>query len=216
MINGIRLKVCGLTTREDAEFAASQGADYLGFILHPKSPRFISLAAFSALAQPLTTPRKVAVSVEPTLAELAQMNAAGFDFFQVHFRADLPASTVASWAETVGVNRLWLAPKLPPALDVPAALLPLTETFLLDTFDADKFGGTGRTGDWGKFARHQQTYPAKTWILSGGLNPENIGAALRESGAQFVDVNSGIESAPGVKDHAKLEALVRGINARGA
>jgi phosphoribosylanthranilate isomerase len=215
MINGIRLKVCGLTTRADAEFAASQGADYLGFILYPKSPRFISLAAFSALAQPLATPRNVAVTVEPTLVELAQMNAAGFDFFQVHFRADLPASTVASWAETVGVDRLWLVPKLPPALDLPAALLPLAETFLLDTFDADKFGGTGRTGDWGRFARYQQAYPAKTWILSGGLNPENIGEAIRQSDARFIDVNSGIESAPGVKDHAKLDALVHGINARG-
>ena len=216
MINGIRLKVCGLTTRADAEFAASQGADYLGFILYPKSPRFISLATFSALAQPLTTPRKVAVSVEPTLAELAQMSAAGFDFFQVHFRADVPASTVASWAETVGVNRLWLAPKLPPALDVPAVLRPLAGTFLLDTFDAEKFGGTGRVSDWGKFARHQQADPTKTWILSGGLTPDNIGDALQQSGAQFVDVNSGVESAPGVKDHGKLEALVRGIHARGA
>ena len=95
-------------------------------------------------------------------------------------------------------------------------LRPLAGTFLLDTFDAEKFGGTGRVSDWGKFARHQQADPTKTWILSGGLTPDNIGDALQQSGAQFVDVNSGVESAPGVKDHGKLEALVRGIHARGA
>ena len=70
------------------------------------------------------------------------------------------------------------------------------------------FGGTGQTGDWAKFADHQQANPKRTWILSGGLNPENIGEALRASGARFVDVNSGVESAPGVKDREKLQRLV--------
>jgi phosphoribosylanthranilate isomerase len=139
---------------------------------------------------------------------LADFNAAGFDFFQIHFRHDLPATQVAAWAETVGVDRLWLAPKLPPAVDVPPTLLPLAKHFLLDTFHADKFGGTGATGDWEKFARHQRSHADKTWILSGGLNPDNIGAALRSSGARFVDVNSGVESAPGIKDQEKLKRFV--------
>jgi phosphoribosylanthranilate isomerase len=98
---------------------------------------------------------------------------------------------------------------------VATAWLPLAETFLLDTFHAEKFGGTGRTGDWEKFARHQQAHPQKTWILSGGLNPENIGEALRRSGARFVDVNSGVESAPGAKDHAKIELFVAALQLAG-
>jgi len=205
MIDGIRFKVCGLTSLVDAEFADRCGADYFGFILYPQSPRHISLETFRAMAPRLPGRRKVAVAVEPTVRDLAAMKAAGFDFFQIHFRPEAPTPTVASWAETVGSDRLWLAPKLPPATDVPAALLPLAKYFLLDTFHADKFGGTGVTGDWAKFARHRQAHPEKKWVLSGGLNPENIGEALRASGARLVDVNSGVESAPGVKDHALLK-----------
>lgn len=208
MIDGIRFKVCGVTSHVDAEFADRCGADYLGFILYPKSPRYVALETYRAMAARLPERRKVAVSVEPTPAELGMMRAAGFDFFQIHFKHDLPVETVMAWSKVVGVERLWLAPKLPPATDVPPAFLPLAKYFLLDTFHADKFGGTGLTGDWAKFARHQRAQPDKTWILSGGLNAENIGEALRASGARFVDVNSGVESAPGVKDPAKLKSFV--------
>lgn len=209
MIDGIRIKVCGLTSHVDAEFADRCGVDYLAFNLYAKSPRFIPLATYQAMASRLPARRKVAVSVEPTLPELAAMNAVGFDFFQIHFdAAKTSIATVASWAETVGVDRLWLAPKLSPEMEVAPALLPLADTFLLDTFHAGGFGGSGRTGDWAKFARHRANHPEKTWILAGGLTPENIGDALRASDARFVDVNSGVESAPGVKDHAKLKAFV--------
>ena len=209
MIDGIRLKVCGLTSLVDAELADGCGADYLGFILYPKSPRHIALGTFQAMAPRLPERRKVAVLVEPTGAELAAAEAAGFDFFQIHFRPEFAAAAVAAWSATVGPERLWLAPKLPPELDLPAALLPGAKHFLLDTFHAAGFGGSGQTGDWGKFARHRAAHPEKTWILAGGLTPENIGEALRLSGTRFVDVNSGVESAPGLKDPAKLRRFVQ-------
>lgn len=212
MIDGIRLKVCGLTSLVDAEFADRCGVDYLGFIFFPKSPRYLPLASFEAMAKRLPDRKKVAVTVEPTPAELAGLNAAGFDYFQIHFHHDRPIAQVASWAETVGVDRLWLAPKLPPGVDVPVAQLPLARHFLLDTFHADKFGGTGATGDWAKFSRHQRANPDITWVLSGGLSPDNIGEALRASGARFVDVNSGVESAPGVKDQEKLKRFVVAVH----
>lgn len=208
MIDGIRIKVCGLTSIVDAEFADRCGADYLGFILYPKSPRALSLETFRAMEPRLPGRKKVAVSVEPKPGELAEMDAGGFDFFQIHFRPDLPQETVEAWSKAVGADRLWLAPKLPPGTDVAPELLPFANCFLLDTFHAEKFGGTGETGDWGKFSRHQLAHADKTWILSGGLSPENIGDALRQSGAHFVDVNSGVESAPGVKDEAKLKRFV--------
>jgi len=211
MIDGIRIKVCGLRSHVDAEFADDCGADYLGFILYPKSPRYLPLESFRAMAARLPDRRKVAVSVEPTLGELREMKETGFDFFQIHFRHDTSVATVAAWREIAGAERLWLAPKLPPGIDVSAELLPLAKFFLLDTFQADKFGGTGATGDWAKFARHKQAHPEQTWILSGGLNPENIGEALRASGARHVDVNSGVESAPGVKDHEKLKRLAGAV-----
>ncbi len=214
MIDGIRIKVCGLTSLVDAEFADGCGADFIGFIFYPQSPRAITLAQFRAM-QPKLPPRKIiAVSVLPAVDELRAFADAGADFFQVHFPSDTPLKNVQAWAKTVGPGKLWLAPKLPPATDVADELLPLAGTFLLDTFHIEKFGGTGETGDWAKFARHQQAHPKRTWVLSGGLNPENIGEALRASGAKFVDVNSGVESAPGVKDREKLKRFVVRLHER--
>ncbi|HTJ79712.1 MAG TPA: phosphoribosylanthranilate isomerase [Rariglobus sp.] len=214
MIDGIRLKTCGLTALVDAEFVDRAGADALGFILYPKSPRHISLLQYKAMAPRLPEGRKrVAVMVEPSAAELAEALEAGFDFFQIHFDpANVPVAAVAAWSQAVGPKRLWLAPKLPPGAEVGGELLPLADTFLIDTFHADGFGGTGRTGDWAGFARQQAAHPEKTWILAGGLNAENITAALTESGAKFVDVNSGVELAPGVKDHVKVRQFVVAIH----
>lgn len=212
MIDGIRVKVCGLTSLVDAECADQCGIDYLGFNFYPKSPRYISLENYRAMAPRLPDRCKVAVTVEPTLTELEALRAAGLDHFQIHFRHDLPLATLAAWSEEVGVDRLWLAPKLPPTVDVLTEWLPLARLFMLDTFHAG-FGGSGQTGDWAKFARHQQAHSEKFWLLAGGLNPENIAEAVRQSGARWVDVNSGVEVAPGVKDHAKLKRFVERLRA---
>ena len=208
MIDGIRLKVCGLSSLVDAEFADRCGADYLGFILYPKSPRFISLGQYRAMASRLPDRRKVAVSVEPTVAELTAMRHAGFDFFQIHFRPETPESQLTAWSRVVGEKHLWLAPKLPPGTSVSPAALAVAKFILFDTFRADGFGGTGQTGDWASFVRHQAEHPHNFWILAGGLNADNIGEALRQTRARLVDVNSGVESAPGVKDEAKLKRFV--------
>jgi phosphoribosylanthranilate isomerase len=212
MIDGIQIKVCGLTSLVDADFADTCGVDYLGFNLYPKSPRYVSLAQYRSMAKRVPERHRVAVTVEPAAGELLAMREAGFDLFQVHFRHDIPLGTIEGWSSEVGPKALWLAPKLPPAVDVPQAWTGLATTLLLDTFDESLFGGTGRVGDWPKFRRHRDAHPGTTWILSGGLNPENVGGALSESGARFVDVNSGIESAPGVKDREKLKAFVVAVH----
>src|SRR3954469_19745792 len=115
MIDGIRFKVCGLTSLVDAEFADRCGADYLGFILYPKSPRHITLEQYRAMAPRLPERRKVAVSVEPTNDELAVMREAGFDYFQIHYRPDAVSDQqLDGWSRLVGEKHLWLAPKLAP------------------------------------------------------------------------------------------------------
>jgi phosphoribosylanthranilate isomerase len=212
MIHGIRLKICGLTSLVDAALADQSGADYLGFVLYAESPRRVTLAQFGAMVARLPARRKVAVMVEPAPADLTAAVQAGFDFCQVLFRME-KATAVAGWVEAVGAERLWLAPKLPAAADLPVTLLPLVGTFLLDAFAADRFGGTGRNADWPKFRRHREAHPEKTWILAGGLNPENIGEALAATGARCIDVNSGVEVSPGVKDAAKLQSLVERLRA---
>ena len=197
----------------DAEFVDCAGADALGFILYPKSPRHVSLLQYKEMARRLPEGRKrVAVMVEPTATGLADALAAGFDCFQIHFdQAKVPVATVAGWSHAIGPKRLWLAPKLTPGVEIKGELLLLADTFLMDTFKADGFGGTGRTGDWAGFARLKAAHPKKTWILAGGLSPENIAAALAESGATFIDVNSGVETSPGIKDHAKVRQLMAEI-----
>lgn len=214
MINGVRLKVCGLTTLVDAEAADGIGADYLGFIFHEKSPRHLTHVQYAAMNERLPSRRRVAVCVEPTVPALAALDQLGFDYFQVHFRADTPVATLAQWSQLIGRLRLWLAPKLPPDQDVRPEWLPLADTFLLDTFHPDKFGGTGETGDWAKFKRHRETHHAHRWILSGGLNPGNVSAAVSATGATLVDVNSGVEQSPGLKSPAKLKALAEALKRR--
>lgn len=216
MIAGIRFKVCGLTSLVDVECADKCGADYLGFNLYPQSPRHVSLEQYRALSKNLPERRKIAISVAPSIAELSAMKAAGFDAFQIHFKADTAIETIKEWSDLVSPERLWLAPKLPPEMDVPVEWLPLAKTILVDTFSTDQFGGSGKTGDWGKFARHQKNHPETTWVIAGGISPENIAEVLKQSDARFVDINSGVETAPGVKDHAKLKQFVVNLNkARG-
>jgi phosphoribosylanthranilate isomerase len=210
MAGRMAFKICGLTSAGDAALAERGGADYLGFILYPLSPRHVSLEQFRALAAGVSR-KKVAVFVTPSVAEIAAALSAGADFIQAHFPPETPFKTLRAWSEAAGASRLWLAPRLPPPLDIPMGWLPLADTFLLDTFDPVKFGGTGQTGDWQKFARHQRAYPGKTWILSGGLSADTIAAALRESEARLVDANSGVESSPGVKDPAKLQAFAAAL-----
>ena len=207
MINGIRVKVCGLTSLVDAEAADAAGADYLGFILYPKSARHISLEQFRSMA-PRLPPRKiVAVVVEPSTEELAAVMAAGFDCVQLHFSNETPFFQAVLWLDVVPPDRLWLAPRIRPGKDLDLAFVPLADTILLDTYHPDAHGGTGQTGDWEKFSGYRQKFRKVHWVLAGGLNPDNISAAITASGARFVDVNSGIEAAPGVKDHAKLKAF---------
>ncbi len=207
MINGIRLKVCGLTSLVDAEAADASGADYLGFIFYSASPRYVSFANYEAMRERLPLRKKVAVSVEPTLTDLVRQRALGFDHFQIHCPAQTPSAVLQAWADTVGSARLWLAPRSPAAMPIPPELLAIAGTILLDTYHPDKMGGTGEAGDWSQFKAYREAHPAKHWILSGGLGPTNILAAVTATGTTWVDVNSGVEQAPGIKSPAKLQAL---------
>ena len=215
MIGDIHFKVCGMKRAEDARLAAELGADFLGFIFYPKSPRYLAIEAYEALAPSLPRgPKRVAVMVEPSLDDLVQARAARFEFFQIHARHDMPLEAVRAWSEAVGAARLWLAPKLPPEAPFPESWLPLADTFLVDTFHAEGFGGSGRTGDWAGFARLTEANPGKRWILAGGLNPDNVVAAIAASGARFVDLNSGVETHPGAKSPEKLRAAAEALRRR--
>ena len=207
MIAGIRIKVCGLTTLVDADAADAAGADFLGFIFYPQSPRFISLAQWRAMAPRLPPRKKVAVAVAPAIDDLHAWLDAGFDAVQIHFPVATPTAMVAKWAEVVGPERLWIAPQMPPGTAFPPEFLLHARTVLWDTYVSEGYGGSGKTGDWAGFRAAHDEHPKATWILAGGLSAENVSAALAASGAKLLDVNSGVEAAPGIKDPGKLAAF---------
>lgn len=213
MVDGVRIKFCGLRSLVDAEFADKLGADFLGSILFPKSPRHVSLSDFVNMAPNLPeTRQRVAVMVTPPPDEIAAADAAGFDRFQIHFPSDTAAEVVRGWSEQVGRDRLWLAPKREPGTPYAESWLEAAQTHLVDTFHQGGFGGSGQTGDWDEFARLRQTHADHTWILAGGLSPDNLSHALTQSGARFVDINSGVETAPGIKNHEKMKQAVLAIH----
>ena len=205
------VKVCGLTRPEDATLAAQLGAKYLGFIFYTPSPRHISLPDFRKMASQLPDAFRVAVDVAPALEKLEEMRELGFEFFQIHFPLDQSKDTLAAWSDLVGRDRLWLAPKVAPEDPFPPFLLDKADTFLVDTYQKDGFGGSGRTGDWGRFGELQSNYLHKKWILAGGLNAKNIGQALTSTQAGMVDVSSGVEASPGKKSPRKLKAFFRNL-----
>lgn len=211
MINGINLKICGLTSVADAHAAAGIGADYLGFVLHPASPRHVTLERFHEMRAELPALPKVGVLVYSDADALARVHDAGFDFIQLHFPNETSFFEAAMWTDIVSPAKLWLAPRVPPGKELDPCFVPLADTFLLDSYHPTQHGGTGTTGDWHGFAWLQGKFKKVRWVLAGGLQPGNIRAAMAQSQARFVDVNSGVESAPGVKDPAKLAALAAAL-----
>lgn len=207
MIGPLQFKVCGLTRARDAQAAAEAGADYLGFIFYPKSPRGIRIERFRDIEPRLPQLPRVAVTVAPDLFTLSQLEAAGFDYFQIHFPMGL-AAEVESWQKLVGKERLWLAPKIPPGVELEESLFAQASGVLWDAFkkDQDTYGGTGSRSDWDAFRTLKQRFPSNKWILAGGLSPENAAEALRSTGADCLDFNSSLEIEPGVKD---LERIVQ-------
>lgn len=203
----MELKICGLTRTEDIAAAVAASADWFGLILYQPSPRSVSWPRAVELLQHIPCGRAVCVDVDPDPEVLAERLSGGFGAFQIHCPVETPLSRVRKWSEAVGRDRLWLAPRIPPGSEFPVEVLEWADTVLLDSYDPGLYGGSGKTGNWRHFSELRQYYGAVRWILAGGLGPTNVAEAIAASGARFIDVNSGVESAPGIKDHAKLREL---------
>ncbi len=210
---GVEVKVCGITNKRDALNALQAGANYLGFILYPKSPRHISLEHVKQISESLKdiSCKKVAVAVAPRLEDVALMQKADFQYYQFHFPLDLDIEIIRQWSEMVGPSNLWLAPKLPPGADFPEYLLEYSETFVIDAYSQDKFGGTGKSADWNSFSKYQNLYPEKKWILAGGIGPENVVSSVIQTDARMIDLNSAVESKPGQKEVDKIKSVFESL-----
>jgi phosphoribosylanthranilate isomerase len=210
MIGDITIKVCGITRAADAATMRAAGADFLGVNLWPGSPRHAPAERRAALLREIPAAARVAVTVNPTVAEFRAALAEGFAIVQAHFDPLLPDCDPAGLAAAAGPGQLWLAPKLAPGAELPPALLKFTTTLVHDAHAKQAFGGTGQTGDWNRFLSLQKAHPSHVWVLAGGLGPSNVVAAVT-AGARFLDLNSGIELAPGLKSAEKMAEVVEGL-----
>ncbi len=207
------VKICGLTRHEDALLADQLGADYLGMITYAPSPRSVSRTAAWELCQRLPAGKRVFVDVNTPVHELEGWADMGFDYFQIHCAYELDLAALAGWSGVVGKERLWLAPKWPPQEPFPQAAFEFCDTVLVDTYqkDTQAHGGSGRTGNWPRFAEAKTLYAHKRLVLAGGLAPDNISLALEATAAEHIDVSSGVEASAGIKDPARLKQLFEAL-----
>jgi phosphoribosylanthranilate isomerase len=208
MDNGMertRIKVCGITRSADARRAVAVGVDALGFIFAEQSRRKIdpdkAREIISAMP-PFVDAVGVFVNAELSLVnEIARY--CGLTMVQLHgketpeYCGAAPVRVIKSFAVHNGTERCEFEPYAPVATG-----------FLLDTWHEKLEGGTGKTFDWSLVESFALARPL---ILAGGLNPGNVGEAVRRLRPFAVDVNSGVESEPGVKDHDLIAALVREV-----
>jgi phosphoribosylanthranilate isomerase len=207
MSRSTKVKICGLTRSEDVDFVRMLGANYFGFIVYAPSPRSLKISEAATLASSIPQSQRILVDVEPDLASIEKSQALGFKHFQIHASLEACEKLLPAWSAVIGRDNLWIAPRLPCGHDFPESILQSANTVLLDTYSSEQAGGTGQTGDWVQFNKLQEKFFDTNWILAGGLSPRNVIDALSESSAHCIDVNSGVESSPGVKNHKALRFL---------
>jgi phosphoribosylanthranilate isomerase len=197
----VKLKVCGVTSLEDARAAIDCGAEYLGFNFYAKSPRYIAPPSARAIIERLPDDIiSVGVFVNesrpPDVAEILRISGARM--------AQLHGDESPDYCAGVGAERVIKALRIGDDFDARRVLDYPAAAILLDAFDAKLYGGTGKTANW-EVARAAAKLTRV--FLAGGLSPDNIVEAIRAVEPFAVDVNSGVEDAPGRKDASKLRRL---------
>jgi phosphoribosylanthranilate isomerase len=200
-----KIKICGLTREEDVVFAADSGADFLGFIFVPSTPRFIEperAAAISAsIRQRDQRPQLVGVFRDASAEYVREIaSIVGLDLAQLH-GAESDEDIRTMGIPTIKAFRVGAT--LPDTSAHPSA-----DWFLFDAFEERRHGGTGRRFDWSLLGTYPRTKP---FFLAGGLSPENVAAAISLARPDAVDVSSGVELEPGIKDHDRIDDLIRRV-----
>lgn len=211
-MSGVLVKICGLSTPDTVAAAVEAGADWLGFVLVPVSPRFVTAEAAAVLAAPVRGRAKVAVllvapdddAVDAALAAVRP------DAVQLH-GSETP-ERVAALKARIAQAEVWKALPVETAGDLDAAAAyGVADRLLLDAkppAGADRTGGHGAAFDWSLLADRSLDRP---WFLAGGLTPANVAAALHTTGAVAADVSSGVERERGVKDAALVRRFVQAV-----
>jgi phosphoribosylanthranilate isomerase len=199
-----RVKICGITSPDDGAAAARQGADAIGLIFYPPSPRVVTLERarqISAAVPPFVT--RVAVFVNASGGEVdAVIRGCRPDLLQFH------GEEPPEFCRAFRVPYL-RAVRVKQGFDLLEYLSPFHDAagWLLDTYRDDLYGGTGEAFDWGLVPQRL----ARPVVLSGGIDAANVGDAVRTVRPWAVDVSTGVESAKGVKDEQLIAALIAGV-----
>lgn len=201
-LNRTKVKICGITTLEDARFASGALADYLGFIFYDQSPRYIEPAKAGAIINWIEGPQKVGVFVNQPLDDVNDIaKQTGIDLVQLHgdespgYCDMMNFPVIKAFHIKTDTNSGDLAAEI-------EAYKNSADYFLFDTKIDSLYGGTGQTFDWSLL---QDLSCGKPFFLSGGLNAQNVTEAIQKVSPDVVDLSSGLEESPGLKDFNKIE-----------
>lgn len=203
------VKICGLKDPEAFDATMEAGADYAGFVFYPPSPRYISIETASELARRRQGPvQLVGLFVAPTPDLVAKvLQTVKLDVLQIYGSASLIATLRAQFGGPV-----WRQLGVADEADFPAPD-EIADGFVVEAKPpegASRPGGNAVVANWSLLARFR---PLRPWLLAGGLNPNNVAEALRQTGAPGVDVSSGVEGAPGQKSPALIRQFVASVRA---
>ena len=210
----VDVKFCGLTREDDARVAASLGASYAG-VIFAGGPRNLEPDRARAVLDAATPLRRVGVFGRVDVAQImSAAEEAELDVIQLH--GDPSPDDVADIRAATG-SRVWAVARidaeLPPGL---SELFDAADSVLIDARSEGALGGTGRTIPWSALAPGiAEARMGRTLVLAGGLSPENVGKAIRLLAPDVVDVSSGVETSPGIKDHARMRAFLAAVKAEG-
>ncbi len=209
-----RVKICGVTLADDAARVAASGADYIGLNFWPTSRRYLAPergGLVAAAARSGSALKVVGVFVDADLAEVSEVaSQVDLDIIQLH-GDETPEDVAAIAAATK--RPIWKAIAIGDANDLEHLGAWPAEVLLLDTPSVGK-GGSGRTFDWTLAREARRRFPNLKLALAGGLDPTNVAAAIDAVEPWAVDVASGVETRPGVKDAAKVTAFVAAVRSR--
>ena len=201
------VKICGITRREDAEAAVACGADALGFVFWPRSLRCVDAARARDIVKSLpSTVTTVGVFVNQPADEVNRIAAeTGLGLVQLHGDED------GDYVRSIERPVIKALPFSAEAWTGPIALADwlFNVRILLDVHDPVRRGGTGHTIDWARAGEYAKKLDI---ILAGGLTPENVSDAISQVRPYGIDVSSGVEASPGIKDHARLKALFEAVH----
>lgn len=200
-----KLKICGITNLADARYCAGAGADFLGFIQHPSSPRYIDPREARQIIDWVYGTEPVGVFVNASADEISEISTtAAFSRVQLHGEEtpEVCAAVEFPLIKAFRVRASDTADTLKAAFE---PYRPHVEAFLLDTYHEALHGGTGQTFDWTLAAELAREFPI---ILAGGLNADNVEEAVRTVRPFGIDVASSVEETPGRKDFDKLATFI--------